>query len=64
MQNMALNNAHPHFHPDLTGNALRVYARGYGIFLQIYDQFIKEIGFSTLQESVSGQSKQNPVVHT
>ena len=28
---MAHNNAHPHFHPDLTGNALRVYAWGYGI---------------------------------
>ena len=24
-------NAHPHFHSNLTGNALHVYARGYGI---------------------------------
>ena len=29
--NMSCNNAHPHFHPDVTGNALRIYARGYGI---------------------------------
>ena len=31
MQNIDRNNAHPHFHPHLTGNALRVYMRGYGI---------------------------------
>ena len=28
---MSRNNAHLHFHPDLTGNALRIYARGYSI---------------------------------
>ena len=25
---MAHDDAHPHFHPDLTGNALHVYVRG------------------------------------
>ena len=44
MQNMSYNNAHPHFHPDLTGNALQVYARGYSItlikFYNDYNSFI------------------------
>ena len=30
---MARKNAHLHFHPDLTGNALCIYALGYSIFL-------------------------------
>ena len=26
------NNAHPHFHPDLAGNQVHIYARGYSMW--------------------------------
>ena len=49
---MALNNAHPDFHPDLTGNALHVYARGYGILHYCYMYTAKyERQFVALRES-------------
>ncbi len=33
---MVHNNAHPHFYPNVTGSALRVYARGYGRFRRLW----------------------------
>ena len=37
---MALNNAHYHFHPNLTGNALYIYARGYGIHSALSKKYV------------------------
>ncbi len=33
---MLQNNAHPHFHFDVAGNALRIYAREYSITCSLH----------------------------
>ena len=58
MWNMALNNAHPHFHPNLTGNALRVYAQGYGNRLELP---VFKLQITTLVDRNLGLTKKTPI---
>ena len=45
MQNMSHNNAHLHFHPDLTGNVVHIRVRVRYIELYLYLQMYSYLGF-------------------